>query len=115
MNFTSILPHEIPNFDDDVIFTTEKEAPKNSSTPLLFDDITEKNLITKNKKFQSKGKNGHVICSIYYAKKWTLSLCFTIINYRKIMIRFFQVQKTYIFIEDSVVFFEINYILNINQ
>tara|TARA_B100001146_G_scaffold209938_1_gene207366 strand:+ start:828 stop:1145 length:318 start_codon:yes stop_codon:yes gene_type:complete len=93
MNFTSILPHEIPNFDDDVIFTTEKEAPKNSSTPLLFDDITEKNLITKNKKFQSKGKNGHVICSIYYAKKWTLSLCFTIINYRKIMIRFFLSPK----------------------
>ena len=43
MNFTSILPHEIPNFDGDVIFTTEKEAPKNSSIPLLFDEITEKN------------------------------------------------------------------------
>ena len=43
MNFASILPHEISNFDGDMIFTTEKEAPKNSSIPLLFDEITEKN------------------------------------------------------------------------
>ena len=42
MNFASILPHEIPAFDGDIILTTEKEAPENSPTPLLFDDITHK-------------------------------------------------------------------------
>lgn len=44
MNFDSILPRDILNFDGDLILTTEKEAPKNSSIPLLFDDITEKDI-----------------------------------------------------------------------
>ena len=42
MNFDSILPKDIPYFDGDIILTTEKEAPKNSIIPLLFDDITDK-------------------------------------------------------------------------
>ena len=42
INFSSILPHEIPNFDCDLILTTENEALYNSSAPLLFDDITQK-------------------------------------------------------------------------
>ena len=45
MNFDSILPSEIPSFDGDLILTTEKEAPRNSKIPLLFDDITEKDVI----------------------------------------------------------------------
>jgi len=36
------LPKDIPNYDGDIILTTEKEAPKNSVIPLLFDDITDK-------------------------------------------------------------------------
>ena len=45
MNFDSILPKEIPYFDGDLILTTEREAPKNSVIPLLFDDITEKDTV----------------------------------------------------------------------
>ena len=44
MNFDSILPKDIPYFDGDIILTTEKEAPKNTAIPLLFDDITEKDI-----------------------------------------------------------------------
>ena len=44
MNYDSILPKDIPNFDGDIILTTEKEAPKTSPIPLLFDDITEKDI-----------------------------------------------------------------------
>ena len=42
MDFDSILPKNIPNYDGDIILTTEKEAPKKSVIPLLFDDITDK-------------------------------------------------------------------------
>ena len=45
MNYDSILPKDILNFDGDIILTTEKEAPKTSSIPLLFDDITEKDTV----------------------------------------------------------------------
>ena len=44
MNYDSILPNQIQNYDGDLLFTTEKEAPKNSSIPLLFDDITTKQI-----------------------------------------------------------------------
>ena len=44
MNFDSILPKDIPYFDGDIILTTEKEAPKNTVNPLLFDDITDKDV-----------------------------------------------------------------------
>ncbi len=45
MNYESILPKDIPYFDGDIILTTEKEAPRNSSIALLFDDITEKDTV----------------------------------------------------------------------
>ena len=44
MNYDSILPNQIQNYDGDLLFTTEKEAPENSSIPLLFDDITTKQI-----------------------------------------------------------------------
>ena len=44
MNYDSILPKDIPFFDGDIILTTEKEAPKNPTIPVLFDDITEKDM-----------------------------------------------------------------------
>ena len=44
MNYDSILPKDIPFFDGDIILTTEKEAPKNPTIPVLFDDITEKDI-----------------------------------------------------------------------
>ena len=43
-DFDSILPKDIPNYDGDIILTTEKEAPKKSVIPLLFDDITDKDI-----------------------------------------------------------------------
>ena len=42
INFDSILPSQIQNFDGDLILTTHNEAPNNSFTPLLFNDITSK-------------------------------------------------------------------------
>ena len=45
INFDSILPQEITSFDGDLILTTEKEAPKHPTIPLLFDDITEKDIV----------------------------------------------------------------------
>ena len=44
MNYDSILPNQIQNYDGDLLFTTEKEAPENSAIPLLFDDITTKQI-----------------------------------------------------------------------
>ena len=45
MNYDSILPSDIPYFDGDIVLTTEQEAPKNSPVSLLFDDITEKDIV----------------------------------------------------------------------
>ena len=44
MNYDSILPNQIQHYDGDLLFTTEKEAPENPSIPLLFDDITTKQI-----------------------------------------------------------------------
>ena len=44
MNYDSILPNQIQDYDGDLVFTTENEAPEDSSIPLLFDDITKKQL-----------------------------------------------------------------------
>ena len=43
--FDSILPSEIDNFDGDLVVTTEKEAPKQISIPILFDEIINKDPI----------------------------------------------------------------------
>ena len=43
--FDSILPSEIDDFDGDLIVTTEKEAPKQISIPILFDEIISKDPI----------------------------------------------------------------------
>ncbi|MEC7710720.1 MAG: hypothetical protein VX587_00215 [Thermoproteota archaeon] len=42
MNYDSILPDQIQNYDGDLLFTTHSEAPEDSSIPLLFDDIAKK-------------------------------------------------------------------------
>ena len=44
MNYDSILPKNIEYFDGDIILTTEGEAPRNASVPLLFEDITDKDI-----------------------------------------------------------------------
>jgi len=44
MNYDSILPNQIQNYDGDLVFTTQNEAPEYSSIPLLFEDITTKQL-----------------------------------------------------------------------
>ena len=43
--FDSILPSEIDDFDGDLVVTTEKEAPKQISMPMLFDEIISKDPI----------------------------------------------------------------------
>ena len=43
--FDSILPSQIDGFQGDLVVTTEKEAPKKSSIPMLFDEILSKNPI----------------------------------------------------------------------
>ena len=43
--FDSILPSEINDFDGDLVVTTEKEAPKQISIPMLFDEIINKDPI----------------------------------------------------------------------
>ena len=42
MNYDSILPNQIQNYDGDLLFTTQSEAPEYSSIPLLFGDVTKK-------------------------------------------------------------------------
>ena len=39
------MPSEIDDFDGDLIITTEKEAPKQISMPMLFDEIINKDPI----------------------------------------------------------------------
>ena len=39
------MPSEIDNFDGDLVVTTEKEAPKQISIPMLFDEIINKDPI----------------------------------------------------------------------
>jgi len=43
--FDSILPSQIDDFDGDLVVTTEKEAPKQQSIPMLFDEILGKDPI----------------------------------------------------------------------
>ena len=45
ITFDSILPSEIDDFDGDLVVTTEKEAPKQISIPMLFDEIINKDPI----------------------------------------------------------------------
>lgn len=42
INYDSILPCQIQNYNGDLIFTTENEIPKNVSIPVLFDEISTK-------------------------------------------------------------------------
>ena len=44
MDYDSILPDEIQNYDGDLLFTTQNEAPIDSKIPFLFEDITTKQL-----------------------------------------------------------------------
>ena len=39
------MPSEIDGFNGDLVITTEKEAPKQISTPMLFDEIISKDPI----------------------------------------------------------------------
>lgn len=40
--FDSFLPEEIPRYTGNVVFTTKNEAPKDSPTPMLYEEIFEK-------------------------------------------------------------------------
>ena len=42
LQFDSFLPEDIPKYTGNIIFTTKNEAPKDISTPMLFEDIFEK-------------------------------------------------------------------------
>lgn len=43
LNFDSLLPEEINNFEGPLILTTFKEAPKLSQKPMLYEEIMDKN------------------------------------------------------------------------
>ncbi len=42
LNFDSLLPEEINNFEGPLILTTSKEAPKLSQKPMLYEEIMDK-------------------------------------------------------------------------
>ena len=42
LNFDSLLPEEINNFEGSLILTTSKEAPKFSQKPMLYEEIMDK-------------------------------------------------------------------------
>ncbi len=42
LNFDSLLPEEINNFEGTLILTTSKEAPKLSQKPMLYEEIMDK-------------------------------------------------------------------------
>ena len=42
LQFDSFLPEEIPNYTGNLVFTTKKEAPENSTTPMLHEEIFAK-------------------------------------------------------------------------
>ena len=42
LRFDSLLPEEIPYYEGGIILTTQKEAPLNSSKPMLYEEILDK-------------------------------------------------------------------------